>query len=790
MSCTKDEIQSELNRINLKEKIVSFDIFDTLIFRLTSEPTDVFEKVGKRAEKDGILPFGITGIDYKNLRIQAEKKARREKKKKYGTTEVTFEEIFMAFPSFINNSKQLRELEFQIECEVCICNPILKEILENLLSNGNRVICISDMYFNVQQIEQIMQAAGYLVIPKLYISSETGKSKLSGELYEHVAECEKVLLPQIIHIGDNYSSDYLKAKECGMHPIFYDILSDNHQEGLMYEKMMCGSVIGELSAIRRYSPYMNAEMETDLWYKTGIQIYGPLLTGYAEWILDVAEKERINRIFPLMREGKILTTLLQNAALQRKMEIEVTPLYISRKAVFIPSMDQEISKKKLEDLFNASKNTLHDVLKLFGLEKWEEYYRKKYGDSRKYSYYEMADSFYEFLHEKEIGDCFRSYRLSKSEDAYGYFKQMGLDESFITVDIGFHGTIQRGLESILQEHGIRNHNIHLLGISPKTTAENVVDGVDLRGYLGSYGENNELNTYITFHHRLLEQALMCDEGSTKDYCCKPNQYEPIVGKSSVSFQKQNDCIAKLQQGIIDLQKEFLLVKARNSYIAGFANKISELGEIYQRLVKFPTEKEALVFGRILHDENYGVDDVSELCDITKIDFIKRYGWNGFCNQYDITKENWIEGLRTCADADYRFLCIKQNANTRLSAGMAKLAETVAQNAQCKDNSSVVIIGAGEAGRMLFTYLNILGIQVEAFIDNNKLLQGTYIGQIAIRTIKAKFKSEIYALGTLAFTDRLLGQALATFKIGSEIYCYHDGEIMKSIVEERSVIEHW
>ena len=64
--------------------IISFDIFDTLIFRPFSAPTDLFDYL---AEEIGIL-------DFKSVRIVQEWKARQDKFAVSGSYEVTLEEIW------------------------------------------------------------------------------------------------------------------------------------------------------------------------------------------------------------------------------------------------------------------------------------------------------------------------------------------------------------------------------------------------------------------------------------------------------------------------------------------------------------------------------------------------------------------------------------------------------------------------------------------------------------------------------------------------------------------------
>jgi predicted HAD superfamily hydrolase len=75
----------------------------------------------------------------------------------------------------------------------------------------------TDMYMDSSTIEEILQNCGYdLADVPIYVSSEYGKTKRSGNLFRTVLEHEEVEASKILHIGDNLISDYLMPKKCGM----------------------------------------------------------------------------------------------------------------------------------------------------------------------------------------------------------------------------------------------------------------------------------------------------------------------------------------------------------------------------------------------------------------------------------------------------------------------------------------------------------------------------------------------------------------------------------------------
>ena len=79
-----------LARRLLEYDVISFDIFDTLILRTLSKPTDVFMSVGQE--------LGM--LNYTTMRREMELRLRDGKEAETGSREVTFEEIYEAMEKY------------------------------------------------------------------------------------------------------------------------------------------------------------------------------------------------------------------------------------------------------------------------------------------------------------------------------------------------------------------------------------------------------------------------------------------------------------------------------------------------------------------------------------------------------------------------------------------------------------------------------------------------------------------------------------------------------------------
>ena len=165
-----------------KKEVNSFDVFDTLIARRCTLPTDIFEIIEKT-----YFP------NFKSLRIQAE------------INTLTFDDIYLNFQKLTSISDEgiKRLKDFEIETE--INNSYLIKSNCNLVKDGD--ILISDMYLSSQQIMKILNALGFDKNVTIF-SSSCGKAKYNGSMYEYL----KPIYDINLHIGDNQHSDILMAE--------------------------------------------------------------------------------------------------------------------------------------------------------------------------------------------------------------------------------------------------------------------------------------------------------------------------------------------------------------------------------------------------------------------------------------------------------------------------------------------------------------------------------------------------------------------------------------------------
>lgn len=271
--------------------VISFDIFDTLIFRPFSDPTDLFYFLGEKLEF----------MDMKRIRMLAEAEAREISVKKNHHCEITLRDIWKRIEekTGIPIEKGMEE-EMKLEVQFCFSNPFMKQVYDRLIKMNKRIIAVSDMYLGKEILENILYKNGYKEISEIYVSCEYRKSKSDGELYRYVLQKEK---GKIIHVGDNIVSDVKMADKKGIMSIHYPNINIS---GHIYRPYDMSYITGSAYRGLVNSHVLNGSKIYTTEYEYGFTYGGLFVLGYCHFIHDYVVKNNIDKILFLSRDGDIL----------------------------------------------------------------------------------------------------------------------------------------------------------------------------------------------------------------------------------------------------------------------------------------------------------------------------------------------------------------------------------------------------------------------------------------------------------------------------------------------------
>ncbi len=141
--------------------VISMDVFDTLLFRPFSEPADLFYLVGME----------LCYPDFRQIRIDAEEQARKNKQRETGTREVTFQEIWEEIERETGIPKERgMQVESSWELRCCFANPYMLRAVKALQAQGKAIVATSDMYLPSGFIQYLLPKFGYGTLANVFVS--------------------------------------------------------------------------------------------------------------------------------------------------------------------------------------------------------------------------------------------------------------------------------------------------------------------------------------------------------------------------------------------------------------------------------------------------------------------------------------------------------------------------------------------------------------------------------------------------------------------------------------------
>lgn len=528
--------------------IVTFDLFDTLVFRPFRVPTDLFYLVGMKLDY----------LNFKKLRILAEQEARKQHYDKTGSYEITLQDIYNYLEENMGiDAKKGLNTEIQTEMELCQPNPYMQQVYQLLAKKGQKMAVISDMYLPKMVLKQILDICGYTSLDLVFVSCEENASKHEGTLFKlvkkHLGE-EK----SYIHVGDHPKSDVESAKKQGFEAVYYE----NIEKGNQYRPDMMSPIIGSA-----YGGIINSKLHCGLGpfpvsYEYGYVYGGLFVLGYCEFIHRFYLSHQLDKILFLSRDGDILSKVYQ----KRYPDDNIQYVYWSRLA----AVKLAAKKYKYDYLVRFIDHNSHRGLKIAQLIKGMELQQ-------------IERSLMEFsgLRPEEELNPQNASKLKKAllslwneallcykdarEGAQKYYTEVLNGCSKIcAVDVGWAGSGAAALQYLVQEewkipckvYGLLAGTNTIFNPDPDATEGFLQNGL-MKSYLYSAAKNREF--YLTHnpgkkHNVYFEMLLSSNERGLKGFGL--NKDGSVKINFSLPEPIDQELIKEIQQGIIDFIDDY------------------------------------------------------------------------------------------------------------------------------------------------------------------------------------------------------------------------------------------
>ncbi|NDV62232.1 glycosyltransferase [Puniceicoccales bacterium CK1056] len=641
---------------DFKFEILSLDVFDTVLKRRCHHPKDVFKFLEARA----VSELGLPEKPYALAREQAEALARKEVRPEI-STEVTLDEIYPFVAKLCGlkkkQTKDLMALELALEAEYLYGDPRWIEYYRKLKESGQRVIFVSDMYLKTDTMRKILEGCGF-PDPEVYVSCDLQASKHEGALQEKVVEKLGVKPASILHVGDNFHSDYLKtvhagwqafhwSREFGYIPWYAEVDPYIHNS----HDLLSPRIMGELARLGM----LDETTGEDLITKLGREVAGPFYLAYLLWVIQEARKDGVRKLLLIGRDGYYWEKTLQILAKKENLEIEFTYLHASRKVFnfasfftlddtaieFLSTPNPALRVKDFIDRTGLDSSAFTEFIKMAGFDDPEEVLTN-----------EMGGRFLEDNYQAQLEKLFRLLRpeleLMFAEDRAGtlnVLKEAGYNhEDCAFVDIGWNGSCIRPIGRLLGLDKPEQVKAYFFG-----TWREVLKGSDhlkIKSFFMHLSEPLDHFRLIRESVNLLESLNAAPFPTLMAFHTEGDEVVPHFSKY-------------LKSGFSIDQQERLWKGAKVFLDTVLENGLPETGEsgghcylflVLNRLLREPSQQEVKTWGAILHSDGFGIEIYKPLVEAVTPDL------TGDALMAAYRGSNWKRGfLSSLSDTQRQFV---------------------------------------------------------------------------------------------------------------------------------------
>lgn len=456
-------------------KVVSFDIFDTLLVRALSDPTDIFDLM-----QPDVARLTTRPVAFRRLRIEADAWQRQRLPKGEDVTLTSiYERIGEVLQLSAEDREHLMDLELRLESKYLRARTSVVAVMDYAWSLGKRVILASDMYLDRQFVTALLKKLGITRYHELYLSSDTGKRKDNRTFFPWLLAGSGLQGSELLHIGDNEHSDLQIPGDLGIQTFHVMRPIELFRRTPLGRTGFPGPLPG-LSLFFRVSfglmltrifddpfPATDSPVNGDL-ASFGYWCFGPTLLAYIRWVMDRAAAEGIDNLYFLARDGEIMIRiyeLLQKQLSGRDHETQTESgrgrprlpaaryLEVSRRSLGLPFVErwEQLDKLLQPEYAGGPLSSLIRIRLGIDLEAHPGIEVRYYKFSSIHDTVSIpADLGRIRVLCYHLWEYFRPQLEEEKSLALGYLREMGVfsPATKAVVDIGYSGTLQRILNDI------------------------------------------------------------------------------------------------------------------------------------------------------------------------------------------------------------------------------------------------------------------------------------------------------------------------------------------------------
>lgn len=442
-------------------KAVSFDVFDTLVWRPSLHPSDIFQLLDKEFH-DELGGF----LRYSALRSNVFGPLRnRDRRKGSEKEEYSLSEIYDFLGEYYGLSRDLtvrmHQAELALEKRLLQPRQLALALLKLVKDNGKRIILTSDTYFTSDELKNFVAPFLPYNLDLILTSLDEGVTKRNGALFDVLMERLSLNAEEIVHLGDSKVGDVDRPNDKGIRahhfPAFNECMR-SHPVGRVFDKqrlelgaklvtgLFAGRFFDNPFALRRQDSYVDGSA-----FWLGYGAVGPMLFAWVRWLLDLAVDRGNDKLLFVARDGFVPLTISERFKAQSPKYdgVRCEYVYASRKA-YMPLFQAraaDVAMTRFAHGLDPNTNSVERALRTrFGPQahdRFKELFELGgFEDLRAPIRRDRYETFNEIL--ASIADEIVELQASNRVAAEAYFREILADSTApAIVDIGYSGSSQR-----------------------------------------------------------------------------------------------------------------------------------------------------------------------------------------------------------------------------------------------------------------------------------------------------------------------------------------------------------
>jgi predicted HAD superfamily hydrolase len=362
---------------------------------------------------------------------------------------------------------------------------------------------------------------------ELFVSSEYGKRKSTGSLYKMISDKKQVSFKNWTHFGDNRWSDIKIPKKLGINAkriyhkqTFYERLLASKDMTTSRYNLICMSFI---SKTLRLSYTQSPQ------YSVACDFIAPLYVPFVYSVLFDASKRGIERLFFLARDAKILLDIAK--VFQKQFpQIQMTYLYVSRKSLYLPSIDAP-TFDEISPFFSSFPDvTLLDVLDKLQMTE----HLDKFSSYDSLSGKELLEN---LLKDEKFCSILKQLSNNQRDLCIKYFKQVEMtDSKSAIIDLSGTRKCHVAINKILKAEGYREVFAYYFEVLEERYPGKNYESV----FFADRYSFNRLNI-VKRPQLVFEQYFSAaDHNTTASYVEKGGVVIPVFDNDSISDDKKKE----------------------------------------------------------------------------------------------------------------------------------------------------------------------------------------------------------------------------------------------------------